>query len=121
MYDMTALKRLEVTGPGAAAFLQRLVTGNVDKSVGSVTYCLLLDDDGGIRSDITVARLGRDLFQVGANGNLDLDWLHRRLPADGSVQVARHHARHLLHRALGPAGPRRRRAADRHRLLQRRR
>ncbi|GAB7106755.1 FAD-dependent oxidoreductase [Streptomyces phaeofaciens JCM 4814] len=87
MYDMTALKRLEVAGPGAADFLEGLVTGKVAKSVGSVTYTLLLDHDGGIRSDITVARLARDLFQVGANGNLDLDWLTRRLPADGTVQV----------------------------------
>ncbi|HEY2041931.1 MAG TPA: FAD-dependent oxidoreductase [Jatrophihabitans sp.] len=87
MYDMTALKRLEVTGPGAVGFLQGLVTGDVDKSVGSVTYCLLLDVDGGIRSDITVARLGIDRFQVGANGNLDLDWFRRHLPAEGSVQV----------------------------------
>ncbi|QLH19569.1 FAD-dependent oxidoreductase [Streptomyces sp. Rer75] len=87
MYDMTALKRLEVTGRGAAAFLQHLTTGNVDKSVGSVTYTLTLDHDGGIRSDVTVARLGRDHFQVGANGNLDLDWFTRHLPEDGSVQV----------------------------------
>ncbi|MFI7707807.1 FAD-dependent oxidoreductase [Nonomuraea sp. NPDC049480] len=82
MYDMTALKRLEVSGPGAVAFLQRLTTGDVDKSVGSVTYCLLLDTDGGIRSDVTVARLGPQHFQVGANGNLDLDWLDRHRPAD---------------------------------------
>jgi dimethylglycine oxidase len=87
MYDMTALKRLEVTGRGATALLQQLFTGNVDKSVGSVTYGLLLDDDGGIRSDVTIARLGRDRFQVGANGALDLDWLTRHQPADGSVQV----------------------------------
>ncbi|EFL20406.1 FAD dependent oxidoreductase/aminomethyl transferase [Streptomyces himastatinicus ATCC 53653] len=87
MYDMTALKRLEVTGRGAARFLQHLTTGNVDKSVGSVTYTLTLDHDGGIRSDVTVARLGRDHFQVGANGNLDLDWFARHLPEDGSVQV----------------------------------
>lgn len=87
MYDMTALKRLEVTGPGAADFLEGLVTGKVAKSVGSVTYTLLLDEDGGIRSDITVARLARDRFQIGANGNLDLDWLTRHLPADGTVQV----------------------------------
>ncbi|GAB3138526.1 GcvT family protein [Microbispora hainanensis] len=87
LYDMTALKRLEVAGPGALAFLQRLTTGQMDKSVGSVTYCLLLDTDGRIRSDVTVARLGRDVFQVGANGNLDLDWFHRHLPADGSVMV----------------------------------
>ncbi|WP_405768287.1 FAD-dependent oxidoreductase [Streptomyces sp. NBC_01538] len=87
MYDMTALKRLEVTGPGAADFLEGLTTSKVAKSVGSVTYTLLLDHDGGIRSDVTVARLGRDLFQVGANGNLDLDWFTRHLPADGTVQV----------------------------------
>jgi glycine cleavage system aminomethyltransferase T/glycine/D-amino acid oxidase-like deaminating enzyme len=87
MYDMTALKRLEITGPGSAAFLNNLVTGDVDKSIGSVTYCLLLDADGGIRSDITVARLAVDRFQVGANGNLDLDWFHRHLPLDSAVQV----------------------------------
>ncbi|GAA4558951.1 GcvT family protein [Planotetraspora kaengkrachanensis] len=85
MYDMSALKRIEVSGPGATAFLQRLSTGDVDKSVGSVTYCLLLDEDGGIRSDVTIARLGRDHYQVGANGNLDLDWFHRH--ADPSVVV----------------------------------
>jgi glycine cleavage system aminomethyltransferase T/glycine/D-amino acid oxidase-like deaminating enzyme len=88
MYDMTALKRLTVTGPGATAFLQRLCTGNIDKSVGSVTYTLLLDVDGGIRSDVTIARLGADHYQVGANGALDIDWFHRFLPADGTVTVA---------------------------------
>ena len=35
-----------------------MTTNNVDKSVGSVTYTLLLDETGGIRSDLTVARLG---------------------------------------------------------------
>ena len=87
MYDMTALKRLEVTGAGSTDFLQQLVTGDVAKSVGSITYCLLLDEDGGIRSDVTIARLGENRFQMGANGNLDLDWLSRRLPESGSVQV----------------------------------
>ena len=87
IFDMTALTRLEVTGPGAVEFLQSLVTGTMDKSVGSVTYCLMLDSDGGIRSDITVARLSVDRFQVGANGASDLHWLRRQLPADGSVAV----------------------------------
>ncbi|MEV4311444.1 FAD-dependent oxidoreductase [Actinocrispum sp. NPDC049592] len=86
LYDMTALKRLMVEGTGAAEFLQRMTTGDVDKSVGSVTYCLLLDVDGGIRSDVTVARLAKDQFQVGANGNLDLDWLTRHLPENVHVR-----------------------------------
>lgn len=77
MYDMTALKRLEVSGPGALRLLQRLTTGQIDKSIGSVTYTLMLTEDGGIRSDLTVARIGDDLFQVGANGGQDLDYLTR--------------------------------------------
>ena len=52
-----------------------------------MTYCLVLDVDGGIRSDVTVARLAADRFQIGANGNLDLDWFSRHLPEDGTVQV----------------------------------
>ncbi|MGY1617374.1 FAD-dependent oxidoreductase [Geodermatophilus sp. SYSU D00691] len=87
MYDMTPLKRLEISGHGALALLQRLTTGEMDKSVGSVTYTLALDAAGGVRSDLTVARLGEQLFQVGANGPLDLDHFRRQAPADGSVQV----------------------------------
>ncbi|CAN5340616.1 FAD-dependent oxidoreductase [soil metagenome] len=87
LYDMTALTRIEVTGPGATAYLTRLTTGRMDKSVGSVTYCLLLDERGRIRSDVTVARLGPEHYQLGANGALDVDWLTRHLPADRSVAV----------------------------------
>jgi glycine cleavage system aminomethyltransferase T/glycine/D-amino acid oxidase-like deaminating enzyme len=83
MYDMTPLKRLEVSGPGALAFLQRLTTNDLAKSVGSVTYTLMLGHDGGVRSDLTVARLGEHVFQVGANGPLDEDWMRQHLPADG--------------------------------------
>ncbi|MFG1931945.1 FAD-dependent oxidoreductase [Mycobacterium sp. NPDC048908] len=87
MYDMTPLKRLEIAGPGALPLLQRLTTGKMDKSVGSVTYTLLLDDAGGVRSDLTVARLAQDRFQVGANGNIDLDYFRRHAAADAGVQV----------------------------------
>ncbi|MBC7723850.1 MAG: GcvT family protein [Burkholderiaceae bacterium] len=87
LYDMTALKRLEVSGRGATEFLQGVVTGNVGRAVGAVTYCLMLGENGTIHSDVTVARLGDELYQVGANGQIDLDWLRRLLPADSAVQV----------------------------------
>ena len=86
LYDMTPLKRIEVTGPDASAFLQRMTTNNLDRPVGAVTYTLMLGADGGIRSDLTVARLGEEHFQVGANGNLDLDWLLRHAPAGVAVR-----------------------------------
>lgn len=85
LYDMTSLRRLEVTGPGALAFLERMTTNKLTKRPGSVTYTLLLEPDGGIRSDLTVARLAPDpacgdRFQIGANSPADLDWLLRHAP-----------------------------------------
>jgi len=87
LYDMTSLKRVTVSGPGALGVLERLTTGELDRPPGYVTYTLMLDGRGGIRSDVTVARLGEDRFQVGCNGPRDLDWLLRNLPADGSAHV----------------------------------
>ncbi|TDL36823.1 GcvT family protein [Arthrobacter nitrophenolicus] len=77
MYDMTPLKRLEVSGPGAQKLLQELTTADMTKKPGAVTYTLLLDHAGGIRSDITVARLTEDTFQLGANGNIDTAYFDR--------------------------------------------
>ncbi|GAA2093870.1 FAD-dependent oxidoreductase [Streptomyces albiaxialis] len=82
MFDMTPLRRLEVTGPGSLAFLQRMTSNQLAKRPGSVTYTLLLDESGGVRSDLTAARLGPDRWQIGANTPADLDWLKRHAPDD---------------------------------------
>ncbi|GAA2556616.1 FAD-dependent oxidoreductase [Winogradskya consettensis] len=84
LYDMTPLTRLEVIGP--VSFLQALTSNDVDRPVGAVVYTLLLDDTGGILSDITVARLAGDRFQVGVNGPLDLDRLLRLAPTGVTVR-----------------------------------
>ncbi|MEU0743488.1 FAD-dependent oxidoreductase [Streptomyces sp. NPDC006134] len=86
LYDMTPLRRLEVTGPGALAFLDRMTTNNLRKKPGAVTYTLLLDETGGIRSDLTVARLAPDRFQVGANSPADLGHLLRHAPDDVHIR-----------------------------------
>jgi glycine cleavage system aminomethyltransferase T len=65
MYDMTPLRRLEFSGPGAIDVLQRLCTSDTCKEPGTVNYTLMLDDFGYIRSDAIVARLETNLFQVG--------------------------------------------------------
>ncbi|MBA4025190.1 MAG: sarcosine dehydrogenase [Gordonia sp.] len=82
LYDMTSLMRLEVKGPDAATFLGGLLTRTVDRPVGAVVYALLLDARGGVRSDVTVARLGDNHFQLGINGPLDIDWLRRHRRGD---------------------------------------
>ncbi|MHA7245124.1 hypothetical protein ACX80R_18335, partial [Paeniglutamicibacter antarcticus] len=73
-YDTPPPKRLKVTGAGALVQRQALSTGNIAKEPGAVTYFLLLNPDGGIRSDVTIAWLGQDHFQLGINSNIDLDY-----------------------------------------------
>ncbi|MEQ0562069.1 FAD-dependent oxidoreductase [Amycolatopsis sp. NEAU-NG30] len=80
LYDMTPLKRVEISGPGSLEFLQSLTTNQLDKSVGSVTYTLMLDNAGGVRSDVTVARLEPEVFQVGINGGIDVDHFVKHAP-----------------------------------------
>jgi glycine cleavage system aminomethyltransferase T len=77
MYDMTPLRRLEVSGPGGAQLLQKLCTGNVTLKPGAVTYTLFLNEFGGIRSDLTVARIEDELFQIGVNGPVDTAYVTR--------------------------------------------
>lgn len=88
MYDLTPLTRIEVTGPGAGVFLQRLTTGHVLRGPGSVIYTLLLDDAGGVRSDVTVARLAGEHFQVGANGGADVAYLTREARRQSAADPA---------------------------------
>src|SRR5215210_4233616 len=102
LYDMGSLKKAEVSGPGALAFLQELNTNQLDKPVGSVTYTLMLDGKAGVRSDITVARLAENHFQLGLNGPRDIEWMGRHLTDDGSVQVRDISGRTCCVGVLGP-------------------
>lgn len=87
LFDMSPLPKFEVTGPDAAVWLDSLTSSKVARRPGSVTYTLLLDDAGGIRSDITVARLDDETFQIGANGPIDLAWLRKAISPDLHAQV----------------------------------
>ncbi|KAK2052972.1 FAD dependent oxidoreductase [Colletotrichum caudatum] len=89
MYDLTPVRRLEVSGPGAAELLQRLTTSDVSKSPGTVTFTLLLDGHGGVRSDIFVARLREDLFQLAVNGPADFAYLSREARLQAAASPAK--------------------------------
>ena len=90
MVDLAAFAIFDVTGPGAMDYLQGLVVGQVDVPVGRVVYTPLLAENGGIFADLTIMRLGRDVFRVvtgGGMGMRDKKWFVDHLPADGSAQL----------------------------------
>ena len=65
MFDASTLGKIEVVGPDAAEFLNRLYT-NPWKAIapGRCRYGLLLGEDGFIRDDGVAARLAEDRFHV---------------------------------------------------------
>lgn len=75
--DMSSLPRAAVTGPDAAQLLNTVLSRPVGTKNGTVVYGLLLDAQGGILSDITVATLPGS-YHLGINGNVDIAWLRRR-------------------------------------------
>ncbi|KAM0328792.1 hypothetical protein ACHAQA_005206 [Verticillium albo-atrum] len=88
MFDLTPIRRLEVSGPGAVDLLQRLTTSNVAKKPGSVTFTLLLDEKGGVKSDIFVARLLEDSFQLAVNGPVDYAYLTQEARSQSKTSPA---------------------------------
>lgn len=89
MYDLASFHRFEVSGPGAVHLLQWITTGDVTTKPGNITYALLLNDHGGIRSDIFVARLDDDAFQIGANSAIDLAYLVREARRQSQLAPSR--------------------------------
>ena len=78
MIDLTSFGKIAVTGPGAAALLERACDAHVDREHGRVVYTQFLDDRGGIVADVTVTRLAAERFRVvtgAAAIDSDLGWL----------------------------------------------
>jgi len=91
IFDETSFAKIEISGPGAAAHLERLCDNRVAREPGKITYTQMLNRRGGIECDFTVARLGEERFSIvtgTAFGNHDREWIRRNAPQDGSVQIA---------------------------------
>ena len=90
--DMSAFAKCEISGPGAEAWLDQLLTNAVPKKVGRVTLSYLLTNKGGVRSEFTVYKVAPQryyLVSAGAYERHDHDYLKKAMPRDGSVSFER--------------------------------
>jgi 4-methylaminobutanoate oxidase (formaldehyde-forming) len=91
LFDETSFAKIEIAGPGAAAYLEGLCDNRVARGVGEITYTQMLNPRGGIECDFTVARLAEERFSIvtgTAFGNHDREWMRRHLPAGGGIHLA---------------------------------
>jgi 4-methylaminobutanoate oxidase (formaldehyde-forming) len=105
LFDESSFAKLEISGPGAAPFVERLCDNRVARDVGAITYTQMLNSRGGIECDFTVTRLEEDLFSIvtgTAFGNHDTAWIRSHMPDDGSVRVADVTARFACFALWGP-------------------
>jgi aminomethyltransferase len=81
MFDVSHMGEVEVEGPGALAFLQRVLSNDVAViEIGGAQYSCLCNEAGGVIDDLFTYRLGGDRYLVvtnAANHATDLTWLGR--------------------------------------------
>jgi len=80
MFDVSHMCPVDVTGPGARAFLGRLVANDVDKLTqpGKALYSCMLNEDGGVIDDLIIYFLRDERFRVVVNASTadkDLEWM----------------------------------------------
>jgi len=102
LMDFSMLRKLEIEGPGALAFVNGLVTRDVAAlAPGRIAYGALCDDDGKMIDDCTVLARGADRIRFCGANDRDFELFRDRAPAGVVVREVTDALPHLC--LQGPA------------------
>jgi aminomethyltransferase len=105
VFDVSHMGNLFLSGKGAKAFLQKILTGNLDKyGPGMSFYSLMCTPNGGAVDDLFVYQLDDDRYMIivnASNVEKDLDWL--RAHAQDDVKVENLSDQYAILAVQGPA------------------
>lgn len=62
--DLSAFAKIDVAGPDAEAFMDRMVANRPPKKVGGVVLTHILNRKGSIEAEVTIARIAEDRFYI---------------------------------------------------------
>ncbi|MBO6757483.1 MAG: GcvT family protein [Roseibium sp.] len=102
--EIANFAKYEITGPGAEAFLDRMMTNTMPKT-GRLILTPMLNERGKLIGDFTIARAGPERFYMWGSSQAEvyhLRWFERHLPENGSVTVTPINLRWM---GLSIAGP----------------
>ena len=118
LFDLSHMGEIEIRGPLALEFAQRVLSNDVRKvTPGRVQYSLLCNEKGGILDDLLVYRHADYVTLVvnASNTDKDLDWLRRvaREPLyQGKVEISNVGAERAILAVQGPLAPKVMNAVD---------
>ena len=77
LFELTPFSKYDLKGETVHEELQKICTANIKKEIGKCTYTQMLNEDGGIETDLTVVCLGENNFRiVTAAANREHDKFH---------------------------------------------
>ena len=104
IFDVSHMGQLQVTGAGAHAFLQRVLSNDLDRIAGGhAQYTLLPNEQGGIIDDLIAYRDGAGYLLVVNAGNIAIDVAHLRSLLAADVTLVDESAEHAMVALQGPA------------------
>ena len=99
LIDLSPFSKFDVYGSQAMVLLQYMCAGNMDAAIGRAIYSVLLNEDGGIESDLTVTRTRVDRFRLtsasatrhhrGRDRSRGRDWCHGAAVAQVAARSVR--------------------------------
>ena len=90
LLDQSSFGKHLVQGRDAVPFLQRLCAGNIDVPIGKLVYTHMLNNRGGIETDITVNRLAENRFLIISSATIhprDKAWIERHITGEENVTL----------------------------------
>jgi aminomethyltransferase len=75
VFDVSHMGRFEIDGPGAVAFINHLITNDLEKAADNqLIYTPMCNEQGMILDDVTVYRMPARVLMVANAGNLERIW-----------------------------------------------
>ncbi len=89
LFDVSHMGEITVKGPGAAAFVQKMVTNDILKAEDfQVVYSPMCYPDGGVVDDLLIYRFNKEEYLLVVNGvNTDKDFQWLREHAHDQVEI----------------------------------
>ncbi|MEM7195836.1 MAG: FAD-dependent oxidoreductase [Pseudomonadota bacterium] len=102
--EVSGFNRYEISGTDCDQFIDQLICGNLPKEAGRISLSYLLNDNGHVLTEATIARLEEQRFWYGSAAAAewhDLDWLRAHAPEGVTITPMT-----SSHTILVVAGPR---------------
>jgi len=75
LFDVSHMGRFEISGPGAVAFINYVITNDLEKAApNQLLYAAVCAETGGVLDDVTVYRMPDRVLMVANAGNLQRIW-----------------------------------------------